>query len=137
MSVLVCTQAASRRCANAAAARSSTRRRPRRSSRAGLYRLSKHDVVAITAALAQELGGENFKVNSIAPGMIQTEEGFRSAGEVGSEQADRTGRGRAQQAAGPRARRALVGALLLLASDAGDYINGQTLIIDGGRNVRL
>jgi len=102
----------------------------------GPYRLSKHQVVALTAALAQDLGRENFTVNAIAPGMIQTEEGFRSAGEVGSDR-------RSARAAGvpnvlpDREPDALVGTLLLLASPAGDYINGQTLIVDGGRNCRL
>jgi NAD(P)-dependent dehydrogenase (short-subunit alcohol dehydrogenase family) len=102
----------------------------------GLYRLSKNAVVALTAALAHELGRDNFTVNGIAPGMIQTEEGFRSAGTVGSER--RTARAAGVPNARPdREPGALVGALLLLASDQGDYINGQTLIIDGGRNVRL
>jgi NAD(P)-dependent dehydrogenase (short-subunit alcohol dehydrogenase family) len=102
----------------------------------GPYRLSKHQVVAITAALAQDLGKDNFNVNAIAPGMIQTEEGFRSAGEVGSDR-------RTQRAAGvpnykpDREPNALVGTLLLLCSPAGDYINGQTIIVDGGRNCRL
>ena len=102
----------------------------------GPYRLSKHQVVALTAALAQDLGRENFTVNAIAPGMIQTEEGFRSAGEVGSDR-------RSARAAGvpnvlpDREPDALVGTLLLLASPAGDFINGQTLIVDGGRNCRL
>jgi hypothetical protein len=27
--------------------------------------------------------------------------------------------------------------LLLLVSPGGDYINGQTIIVDGGRNIRL
>jgi NAD(P)-dependent dehydrogenase (short-subunit alcohol dehydrogenase family) len=102
----------------------------------GPYRLSKHQVVAITAALAQDLGRDNFNVNAIAPGMIQTEEGFRSAGEVGSER--RTARAAGVPNVKPdREPEALVGALLLLASPAGDYINGQTLIVDGGRNCRL
>jgi NAD(P)-dependent dehydrogenase (short-subunit alcohol dehydrogenase family) len=102
----------------------------------GPYRLSKHQVVAITAALAQDLGRENFTVNAIAPGMIQTEEGFRSAGEVGSER--RTARAAGVPNVQPdREPDALVGTLLLLASPAGDYINGQTLIVDGGRNCRL
>jgi NAD(P)-dependent dehydrogenase (short-subunit alcohol dehydrogenase family) len=101
-----------------------------------LYRLSKHAVVAITAALSQELGREGFTVNGIAPGMIQTEEGFRSAGTPDSER-------RQARAAGvpnikpDREPEALVGALLLLAGPGGDYINGQTLIVDGGRNLRL
>jgi NAD(P)-dependent dehydrogenase (short-subunit alcohol dehydrogenase family) len=102
----------------------------------GPYRLSKHQVVAITAALAQDLGRDNFNVNAIAPGMIQTEEGFRSAGEVGSER--RTARAAGVPNVKPdREPDALVGALLLLASPAGDYINGQTIIVDGGRNCRL
>jgi NAD(P)-dependent dehydrogenase (short-subunit alcohol dehydrogenase family) len=102
----------------------------------GPYRLSKHQVVAITAALAQDLGRDNFNVNAIAPGMIQTEEGFRSAGEIGSDR--RTARAAGVPNVEPdRQPEALVGTLLLLASSAGDYINGQTLIVDGGRNCRL
>ena len=102
----------------------------------GPYRLSKHQVVALTAALAQDLGRDNFTVNAIAPGMIQTEEGFRSAGAVGSDR--RTARAKGVPNVQPdREPDALVGTLLLLASDAGSYINGQTLIIDGGRNCRL
>ena len=102
----------------------------------GPYRLSKHQVVAITAALAQDLGKDNFNVNAIAPGMIQTEEGFRSAGEVGSDR--RTARAQGVPNYQPdREPDALTGTLLLLASPAGDYINGQTIIVDGGRNCRL
>ena len=102
----------------------------------GMYRISKHAVVALTAGLGNELGPENINVNGIAPGMIATEESFRSAGGPDSER-------RIARAAGvpnPRPDRepeSLVGALLLLASDVGDYMNGQTLILDGGRNMRL
>lgn len=102
----------------------------------GPYRLSKNQVVAITAALSQDLGRDNFNVNAIAPGMIQTEEGFRSAGEVGSDRRTR----RAANVPNYKPDRepdALIGTLLLLATPAGDYINGQTLIVDGGRNCRL
>jgi NAD(P)-dependent dehydrogenase (short-subunit alcohol dehydrogenase family) len=102
----------------------------------GLYRASKHAVIGLTAGLAKELGPKNINVNGIAPGMIQTEEGFRSAGAPGSPQ--RTAR--AQGVPNPipdRLPDVLVGTLLLLASPAGDYINGQTIIVDGGRNMRL
>lgn len=101
-----------------------------------LYRLSKHQVVAITAGLAKELGPQNINVNAIAPGMIQTEEGFRSAGAPGSPQ-------RTARAAGvpnpipDRPPETLVETLLLLAGPGSDYINGQTIIVDGGRNMRL
>ena len=103
----------------------------------GLYRISKLAVVGLTAGLAKELGPENINVNGIAPGMIQTEESFRSAG--GPESERRIARA-ASGVPNPRPDRdpgALVGALMLLASEAGDYINGQTLILDGGRNMRL
>jgi len=136
MSVLVCTQAA----VPAMRARGGGRIINQASTAAfepgGLYRLSKNAVVALTAALAHELGRENFTVNAIAPGMIQTAEGFRSAGAVGSER--RTARAKGVPNVKPdREPEALVGALLLLASPSGDYINGQTIIVDGGRNVRL
>jgi NAD(P)-dependent dehydrogenase (short-subunit alcohol dehydrogenase family) len=136
MSVLVCTQAA----VPAMRARGGGKIINQSSTAAfepgGLYRLSKNAVVTLTAAFAHELGAEGFTVNSIAPGMIQTEEGFRSAGAVGSDK--RTARAKGVPNARPdREPEALLGALLLLASDDGDYINGQTLIIDGGRNVRL
>jgi NAD(P)-dependent dehydrogenase (short-subunit alcohol dehydrogenase family) len=102
----------------------------------GMYRLTKHLLNGMTAALAKELGAQNITVNGLAPGMIQTEEGFRSAGAPGSER-------RTARAAGvpnPRPDRLpedLVMTLLLLASPGGDYINGQTIIVDGGRNIRL
>lgn len=101
-----------------------------------LYRLSKHAVVGLTAGLAKELGPENINVNAIAPGMIGTEEGYRSAGGPGSEKR----MNRAKGVPNPRPDRPpedLVGLLLLLASPAGDFINGQTIVIDGGRNMRL
>jgi NAD(P)-dependent dehydrogenase (short-subunit alcohol dehydrogenase family) len=100
----------------------------------GLYRVTKHTVVSLTAALAKELGESGITVNAIAPGMIQTEEGFRSAGAVGSPR--RTAR--AQGVPNPQPDRPpeiLVDALLFLAKN--DYINGQTIILDGGRNMRL
>jgi len=102
----------------------------------GLYRLTKHVVNGLTAALAKELGPSNIMVNGIAPGMIQTEEGFRSAGAPGSPQ--RTAR--AQGVPNPipdRQPDVLVGTLLMLASADADYINGQTIVVDGGRNMRL
>jgi NAD(P)-dependent dehydrogenase (short-subunit alcohol dehydrogenase family) len=136
MSVLVCCQAA----VPAMRARGGGRIINTASTAAfepgGLYRLSKNAVVTLTAAIAHEIGAENFTVNAIAPGMIQTEEGFRSAGAVGSEK--RTARAKGVPNVRPdREPSALVGTMLLLASAAGDYINGQTIIVDGGRNVRL
>jgi NAD(P)-dependent dehydrogenase (short-subunit alcohol dehydrogenase family) len=101
-----------------------------------VYRLSKHAVVGLTASLAVELGPHNINVNAIAPGLIATEAGFRSTGPLGSQTRE------ARYTSVPHSRpdrppSALVGALLLLASAAGDFINGQTINVDGGYVIRL
>jgi len=102
----------------------------------GLYRLSKHALVGLTAGLGAELGPFNISVNAIAPGLIETEAGFRSAGAPGTEK--RTARYAGIPHARPdRPPTDLVGTLLLLASDAGDFINGQTINVDGGWVMRL
>ena len=102
----------------------------------GFYRISKLALVGLTAGLAVELGPHNINVNAIAPGLIQSEAGFRSAGAVGSEM--RTARyAQVPHARPDRLPGDLVGLLLLLASPAGDFINGQTINIDGGRVIRL
>jgi NAD(P)-dependent dehydrogenase (short-subunit alcohol dehydrogenase family) len=136
LSVLVCTQAAVPLMRESGGGRIVNTASTAAFEPGGLYRLSKNGVVTLTAALAHEIGAEGFTVNSVAPGMIQTAEGFRSAGEVGSDK--RTARAQGVPNKQPdREPSALVGAMLLLAADAGDYINGQTIIADGGRNVRL
>jgi NAD(P)-dependent dehydrogenase (short-subunit alcohol dehydrogenase family) len=101
-----------------------------------LYRISKHAVVGLTAGLAVELGKHNINVNAIAPGLIQSEAGFKSAGAAGTEKRE------ARYASIPHARPDrppvdLVGTLLLLASADGDFINGQTINVDGGWVIRL
>lgn len=102
----------------------------------GLYRISKHGLTSLTAGLAMELGPHGITVNAIAPGLIETEAGFRSAGGSGTPQ--RTARYSTIPHARPdRPPTDLVGTLLLLASDAGDFINGQTINVDGGWVMRL
>jgi len=84
--------------------------------------------------LARELGPRGVNVNAIAPGLVEDDAGFRA---LGREDPIRS----AIAAAIPGKKMAppsdLVGALLLLASPAGDWINGQTLSVDGGWIMRL
>jgi NAD(P)-dependent dehydrogenase (short-subunit alcohol dehydrogenase family) len=101
-----------------------------------LYRISKHNLVGLTAGLAVELGKDNINVNGIAPGLIMSEAGFKSAGAAGTEKRE------SRYAGIPHARpdrppTDLVGTLLLLVSPEGDFIHGQTINVDGGWVIRL
>jgi len=93
----------------------------------GVYSASKAGVVQLTKHMALELADKKIRVNAICPGYFKTEmngEYFESeAGKkyIGSTPAKRLGDMREMNAP-----------LLLLASDAGSFINGVALPIDGG-----
>lgn len=93
------------------------------------YGVSKTALVSLTIALAKELGKDNIAVNAIAPGAVQSEAGQAVA------PPDSPFRQRLKQIVAMREvgePEDLVGPLLLLASDAGSWITGQTLSVDGG-----
>jgi NAD(P)-dependent dehydrogenase (short-subunit alcohol dehydrogenase family) len=100
----------------------------------GIYGMSKIALVSATATLARWLGPLGINVNAIAPGLVENDPGMRSL------PADSPHRA-AIAAAIPGKKQApaddLLGTLLLLASDAGAWINGQTFSVDGGWIMRL
>ena len=96
------------------------------------YSASKAGLVNLTRELALQWTRFGIRVNGIAPGYFETEltEGM-IADESGSAWINRnTPMRRPGQLA------ELEGPLLLLASDAGSYITGQTLVVDGGWTAR-
>ncbi|MFF2392704.1 SDR family NAD(P)-dependent oxidoreductase [Nocardia sp. NPDC058114] len=94
------------------------------------YGTAKAALVAATRTLAVELAADGIRVNAIAPGVTKTP---ASATYVG-EDADRDRRAIAM---GRRARpEEQAGAILFLLSDLSTYITGQTLLVDGGLDLK-
>lgn len=100
--------------------------RPQRHSL--LYSMTKAALIMMTQSYALELGPKGVRVNAIAPGLIQTtlseyywkDESQREA-VVSKQPIQRIGQ--------PKD---VAEIALLLASDKGSYITGQTLAVDGG-----
>ena len=96
-----------------------------------VYSATKAAVNAITRSLAQELGPRKIRVNSINPGMIETE-GFHAAGIHGSDfqkQVEaQTPLGRIGQP------QDIAPAVVFLASSDSSWTTGETLYISGGRH---
>jgi 3-oxoacyl-[acyl-carrier protein] reductase len=96
------------------------------------YAVAKAGVIQLTKALGLELAFKGIRVNAIAPGWIVTE---LNRDYLLSEQ------GAAIRREIPVGRfgeeRDLDGALLLLVSDAGRFIAGATIVVDGGQMVAL
>jgi NAD(P)-dependent dehydrogenase (short-subunit alcohol dehydrogenase family) len=91
------------------------------------YSATKAALLGMCRASALELGAYNITVNCIAPGPFLTDLPARLLSEEEKREFARTtalGRW-----ADPKE---LVGPALLLASDAGSYITGETLVVDGG-----
>ncbi|MBM3644616.1 MAG: SDR family oxidoreductase [Alphaproteobacteria bacterium] len=96
------------------------------------YVSAKHGLVGLTRVLAAEFGPD-VTVNAIAPGYIRTE--INVALQKNEDFSDMLERRTAARRWGHP--RDLRGALLLLASDAGAYITGHTLVVDGGLTTAL
>jgi len=96
------------------------------------YAVAKAGVIQLTKALGLELAAKGIRVNAIAPGWIVTD---LNRDYLASE------RGAAIKREIPLGRfgedRDLDGALLLLASDAGRYMTGATIVVDGGQLIAL
>jgi NAD(P)-dependent dehydrogenase (short-subunit alcohol dehydrogenase family) len=93
-----------------------------------LYSMTKAALIMMTKSYALELGSKGVRVNAIAPGLIQTtlsehywKDEAKREGVLSEQPIHRIGQ--------PADVAELA---LLLASDKGSYITGQTLVVDGG-----
>jgi NAD(P)-dependent dehydrogenase (short-subunit alcohol dehydrogenase family) len=96
------------------------------------YAASKAAIHALTACMAQEVGGDNIRVNAICPGTVDT---FRmdnfGRGEVWQQYIkDKTPLGRAGTGED------IANAVVFLCSDQGAWITGQAWNVDGGAVVQ-
>ena len=94
-----------------------------------VYSATKAAVDAVTRSLAKELGPRKVRVNSINPGMVETE-GFHAAGIAESEMRRQT------EAQTPLGRIGqpddIAPAAVFLASSDSGWITGETMYLSGG-----
>lgn len=96
------------------------------------YCASKGAVIQLTRSLAMDLMKHNIRVNAIAPGWFKTEineDYFNTpAGESYVQQMPARRLGNVEE---------LIGPIIMLASEAGSFVNGAVLPVDGAIHARL
>jgi NAD(P)-dependent dehydrogenase (short-subunit alcohol dehydrogenase family) len=93
----------------------------------GAYSATKSALLGLTRATALELGEHGVTVNCICPGPFLTD---LPAGLLSDQEKREMAKTTALDRWGDP--KELVGPILLLASDAGSYITGEALVVDGG-----
>lgn len=93
-----------------------------------LYSMTKAALIMMTESYALELGPKGVRVNAIAPGLIKT-----VLSEYYWKDEGRTAQIIAKQPVQHLGEPSEIGEVaLLLASDGGSYLTGQTIVVDGG-----
>jgi NAD(P)-dependent dehydrogenase (short-subunit alcohol dehydrogenase family) len=101
------------------------------SSRLGAYAISKAADMQMARNLAVEWGPRNVRVNSIAPGLVRTD--FARALWENPDIYERTVRTYPLRRIGEP--NEIAGAAVFLASAAGSFTTGQTIVVDGGATI--
>lgn len=90
------------------------------------YAASKAGVIGLTRSVAKELAGRGVTVNAVAPGYIETDMTAAIDGAAAAKLAEAIPLGRIGKAGD------IAATVVFLAGPGGDYITGQTLVVDGG-----
>jgi 3-oxoacyl-[acyl-carrier protein] reductase len=93
------------------------------------YAASKAGIIGFTKALAREVAAYGVRVNAVAPGFIETDMVSGLKPELTAQLDKRIPLGRFGKP------KEVADAVKFLASDAGGYITGQTIVIDGGLSI--
>ena len=93
------------------------------------YVTSKGAIIAMTRALARELGDDQIRVNALAPGLTMSEAVVK-ADKTFAPYNEASIRGRAIKR--EQIPDDLIGAAIFLASDESAFVTGQTFVVDGG-----
>jgi NAD(P)-dependent dehydrogenase (short-subunit alcohol dehydrogenase family) len=93
------------------------------------YVTSKGAIIAMTRAMAREVGGDNIRVNALAPGLTKSE-AVVAQDEMFAPYHLASLKGRALKR--DQVPDDLIGAALFLASDESTFVTGQLMVIDGG-----
>jgi len=91
------------------------------------YVASKGGVIGLTRSMAREVGDLNINVNAVAPGFTLTDASLGLMEDAANYGVNRGAIKRASKAED------IVGAVLFLASANADFISGQTIVVDGGK----
>src|ERR1700733_7481947 len=94
------------------------------------YGTAKAAVAAMTRTMAVELAADEIRVNAVAPGVTATPASLTYV----DDDAERDRRAIAM--GGPARPEKIAGAILFLLSDLSSYITGQTLLVDGGLDLK-
>ncbi len=97
----------------------------------GAYAISKAADLALVRNLAVEVGHHNIRANAIAPGLIRTD--FAKTLWDNPEATHRFNTEHPMRRIGEPVE--IAGAAVFLASRAGSYVNGQTIVVDGGSTI--
>ena len=100
----------------------------RGSAMIGAYNISKAADFQMVRNYAVEVGKDNIRINAIAPGVVKTD--FARALWEDQKMHDRTAAATPMKRLGDP--RDIAGAAVYLASDAGAWMTGQMMVIDGG-----